>query len=54
MNYITTSRKPSINTRLFAKDLAGILSAEYLTRGKSSMSDLVNVARYNGVKKVFI
>jgi len=54
MNFITTSRKPGINARLFAKDIASILSSGYLTRGKAPLSDLIATARYNGATKLFI
>lgn len=54
MNYITTARKPSVRVRLLAKQLSAIFSAEYITRGKNSISDLISDARYNGVEFVLI
>jgi len=52
--YITTSRKPSVRTRVFAKDISFLFNANYYTRGKSSISDLVSNARYNAVSLVCI
>ena len=40
--------------RLFAKELAPILKGTYMTRGKSSISDIISNARGSGVKRVFI
>jgi len=54
MRYITTSRKPCTNSRVFAKDLGDLLHAVYLTRGKSSLAELIATARYNGAQKLFI
>lgn len=54
MLYITTSRKPSTNSRLFAKDLGNLLKAEYLTRGKTSLAELIEITRYNGANKLFV
>jgi rRNA maturation protein Rpf1 len=52
--YITTSRKPGKNTRVFAKDFARLINAIYLTRGKSSIANLINTARYNGASDIYI
>ena len=53
-NYITTSRKPGRRVRTFAKDIAFLFNAEYITRGKTSISDLIANARYNGKRFVLI
>lgn len=54
INYITTSRKPSVRVRTFAKQLGFLFGAEYITRGKTSISDLIADARYNGIEYVII
>lgn len=54
INFITTSRKPSINTRVFVKEFSSLVDASYITRGKSSISDLVSASRYNGVQKLYV
>ncbi len=54
MNYITTSRKPCDRVKSFVKDLAFLFSAQYITRGKNSISDLIADARYKGVNKIII
>ncbi|PIU22427.1 MAG: hypothetical protein COT14_01225 [Candidatus Diapherotrites archaeon CG08_land_8_20_14_0_20_30_16] len=53
-NYITTSRKPSTRVRALAKQLSFLFDAEYITRGKTSISGLIADARYNGVRFVLI
>lgn len=53
-NYITTSRKPSTRVRTLAKQLAFLFDAEYITRGKTSISGLIASCRYNGVRFVLI
>ena len=42
MMVITTSRKPSQRTRSFVNDLARILNAKILTRGKTPLKDILN------------
>ncbi len=54
MIYITTSRKPINNSRIFAKEFGSIIGAIYITRGKSSLSDMVSNARYNGAEKLYV
>ncbi len=54
MNYITTSRKPSIRVRSLTKQIAFVFGATYVTRGKGSISDLVSNARYSGIPFVFV
>jgi len=54
VNYITTARKPSVRTRTFAKQLSFLFGADYITRGKTSISDLIADARYKGVEYVLI
>ena len=54
MHYITTSRKPGLRVRAFVKDIAFLFNAEYITRGKNSISDLIADARYKGVDKIII
>ena len=53
-NYLTTSRKPSTRVRTFAKQLAFLFGANYITRGKTSISDLIADARYKGIEYVII
>lgn len=50
---ITTARKPSSKTRTFCKHLSRFTGLEYVTRGKTSLSDLVDepfliVGEYKG------
>ena len=40
---ITTSRKPSQRTRSFCKRFARYLKAEYITRGKLSLKEVLNL-----------
>ncbi|MFH1056741.1 MAG: hypothetical protein V1717_03025 [Candidatus Micrarchaeota archaeon] len=40
MLYVSTSRKPTQNTRILAKWLARLLDGEYENRGKRSVSDI--------------
>ena len=40
--------------RLFAKEFASFLGAEYFVRGKSSISDLIANARYSGSERIYI
>lgn len=54
INYITTSRKPGDNARAFVKDIGPLLKAAYLTRGKSSLSEIIGSARYNGAERLYI
>lgn len=54
MNSITTSRKPSIRTRTFAKNVAFLFGATYLVRGKGSISNLISNCRYEGTQFLFI
>lgn len=54
VNFITTSRKPSTRVRVLAKQLGFLFQAQYTTRGKNSISDLVANARYSGVNHVLI
>jgi rRNA maturation protein Rpf1 len=54
MHYITTSRKPGLRVRAFVKDIAFLFEAEYITRGKNSISDLIADARYKAVDKIVI
>ncbi len=54
VNYVTTSRKPGIRVRSFAKNIAFLFNANYVTRGKSSITDLVSNCRYNGVPFVIV
>ncbi|MBW9221358.1 ribosomal biogenesis protein [Methanothermococcus sp. SCGC AD-155-M21] len=42
MIVITTSRKPSQRTRSFVNDLARVLSGKVLTRGKTSLREILN------------
>ncbi len=50
---ITTARKPSSKTRTFCKHLSRFTGLEYVTRGKTSLSDLTDerfliVGEYKG------
>ncbi len=50
---ITTARKPSSKTRTFCKHLSRFTGLEYVTRGKTSLSDLADepfliVGEYKG------
>jgi len=51
----TTSRKPSKNTRVFAKRIASLVpESEYFPRGKRGIEDLVEEARFKGYSKACI
>ncbi|HLI46013.1 MAG TPA: hypothetical protein VKU94_02345 [Geobacterales bacterium] len=50
---ITTSRRPSRRTRSFVRDLALLFNAERITRGKSSIDDLLSEL-VNGSKLLVI
>ncbi|WP_135604493.1 rRNA maturation protein [Methanococcoides sp. NM1] len=39
---ITSSRKPSVNTRTLCKYLASFFNCEYLTRGKMGLADVMS------------
>ena len=52
--YITTSRKPSQNTRTLAHALSSFLSARYESRGKKSIEDVVTQARAEGHSRVLV
>ncbi|MEM0372412.1 MAG: hypothetical protein QXO69_01020 [archaeon] len=55
MLLVTTSRKPSKNTRAFARQLANLVPGSvYAPRGKASVDDLASVARSKGLKKIAI
>lgn len=41
MTVVTTSRKPAPEVRSLSRDLAFAIGAEYLTRGKAGMGDLL-------------
>ena len=51
----TTSRKPSRNTRAFAKKLANLIpNSIYLTRGKKGIEELLEISKSKGYPKVCI
>jgi rRNA maturation protein Rpf1 len=53
--YFTTSRKPGLKTRAFARELAKSFPlARYFSRGKRSLAAIVSEARYDGHKFVLI
>ena len=54
MNIITTSRKPCRNTRVFVRQLAPLIYATYVTRGKSSINSLAEMAEYEGINKLVV
>ncbi len=55
MILITTSRKPGRRTRSFSRDLArAIPGARYVTRGKGSIMDIVELAFAQGFFRVLI
>ncbi len=45
MTVVTTSRKPVPEVRSLARDLAFATGAEYVTRGKAGMADILDRAR---------
>jgi len=52
---ITTSRKPGMKTRAFARDLAkSFPNSVYFSRGKSSLGNLFDHAVFEGKKTVLI
>jgi len=52
--YITTSRKPADATRVLANNLASLLNGEYENRGKKSIEEVVERARFLGYRRVMI
>ena len=51
----TTSRKPSRNTRIFAKKIAGLIpNSIYLTRGKKGVEELLEISKSKGYPKICI
>lgn len=55
MMLITTSRKPSRNTRVFARTLSNLLpNSEYIPRGKGSIEDIIEGASAKGLKRVAV
>lgn len=51
MALVTTSRKPCMRTRAFARELAGMLPlSEYVPRGKGSLDGLISRARQKGAR----
>ena len=51
---ITTSRKPSRQTRSFCQSLGHILNAEYVNRGKMSFRDVLVKAASLGFQKIAV
>ena len=51
---VTTSRKPSQNTRTTARFLARLIDAKYFSRGKASFDVLVSEAEKSGFKRVLV
>lgn len=49
---ITTSRKPSQQTRTIARFLAGLLGGRYFSRGKASFESVLGEADSQGFKRV--
>lgn len=55
MILITTSRKPSKNTRVFARRLSCLLPlSEYTPRGKKSISELAELSVSKGFRKIIV
>lgn len=55
MMLITTSRKPSRNTRVFARTLSNLLpNSVYVPRGKGSVESMVEGASAKGLKRVAV
>ena len=55
MILISTSRKPSRNTRIVARILGNMIPfSMYVTRGKKTVEDLIDYSRNKGLKKVAI
>jgi len=53
--YVTTSRKPGLKTKAFARELAkSFPSAHYFSRGKKPIKAVVGDAEYQGQKAVVI
>lgn len=52
---ITTSRKPGLKTKAFARDLTrSFPNAVYFSRGKRSLQELFGEADYKGIRHVLI
>lgn len=51
---ICTSRRPSPRTRSFVKDLANAFSGDRITRGKSSLEELLTLSVESGYDKIII
>ena len=52
--YITTSRKPSANTRILARTISSFISGEYDNRGKKSIESIVSIAQKAGHTRAII
>lgn len=52
--YITTSRKPAAATRVLAGNLASLLNGDYENRGKKSIDEVVERARFLGYRRVMM
>ena len=55
MILVTTSRKPSTNTRIFARRLANVIpNSLYVNRGKQSVDELAGLAVSKGLVKIAV
>lgn len=52
--YITTSRKPSLSTKIFTSNLATFLDSKYEPRGKKSIEDVITRADELGHSRIII
>ncbi|MEM4133675.1 MAG: hypothetical protein QXO35_00440 [Candidatus Micrarchaeia archaeon] len=52
--YVTTSRKPSLSTKILASNLATFLNSKYEPRGKKSIEDVISRADELGYTRIII
>lgn len=52
--YITTSRDPSLSTKILASNLATFLNSKYEPRGKKSIEDIINRANELGYSRIIV
>lgn len=52
--YVTTSRKPSQNTRILARTISSFISGDYDNRGKKSIDSIVSTAQKKGHTRAMV
>ncbi|MCS7109269.1 MAG: hypothetical protein NZ903_00535 [Candidatus Micrarchaeota archaeon] len=52
--YVTTSRKPSLSTKILAYNIANFLNSKYEHRGKKSIEDVIARAEELGYDRIIV